>query len=51
MALVFDVTDRANFESLGLFYQEIENNGNNLVAHVLVANKIDLYDERIIDKA
>lgn len=48
--LVYDITDRDSFLSLGLWLAEIEKHSNPNVVKILVANKTDLDFKRIITK-
>ena len=43
--LVFDITNRASFESLTDWYEQIQENSDNIFLMVL-ANKVDLEDQR-----
>mmetsp|Transcript_25728 Transcript_25728/g.45157 ORF Transcript_25728/g.45157 Transcript_25728/m.45157 type:complete len:208 (+) Transcript_25728:794-1417(+) len=45
--LVYDVSSRSSFESLGRWLTEIQNNAGEAVSVILVANKIDLADREV----
>ena len=46
--LVYDVTEKDSFNNLNFWLMEIEKNANKNVLKVLIGNKIDLEDKRII---
>ena len=46
--LVFDVTEKESFESLNNWLIEIEKNANKNVVKILIGNKNDLEDKRVI---
>ena len=46
--LVFDVTEKESFESLNNWLIEIEKNANKNVVKILIGNKCDLEDKRVI---
>ena len=46
--LVFDVTEKESFESLNNWLIEIEKNANKNVIKILIGNKNDLEDKRVI---
>ena len=46
--LVFDVTEKESFESLNNWLIEIEKNANKNVVKILIGNKSDLEDKRVI---
>jgi len=46
--LTFDVTDKESFKNLSNWLIEIEKNGNKNVLKLLIGNKIDLEDKRVI---
>ena len=46
--LIYDVTDKESFKNLSNWLIEIEKNGNKNVLKVLIGNKTDLEDKRII---
>ena len=46
--LLYDVTDRESFKNLSNWLIEIEKNANKNVLKVLIGNKTDLEDKRII---
>jgi len=48
--LTFDITRRESFKSLENWLQETKNNGNQNMAIVLVANKVDLESQRVVSK-
>jgi Ras-related protein Rab-2A len=48
--LVYDVTDRKSFTSLESWLGEIRQNANSKITIVLVGNKIDLEDARVVPK-
>ena len=48
--IVFDVTDRETFENVRQWMQEIERFANENVCKVLVGNKCDLTDKRMVSK-
>jgi len=46
--LVFDLTEKESFESLNNWLIEIEKNANKNVVKILIGNKCDLEDKRVI---
>ena len=46
--LIYDITDKESFKSLSNWLIEIEKNGNKNVLKVLIGNKSDLEDKRVI---
>ena len=46
--LIYDVTEKESFKSLSNWLIEIEKNGNKNVLKVLIGNKSDLEDKRVI---
>ena len=46
--LIFDVTDKESFKNLSNWLIEIEKNGNKNVLKLLIGNKTDLEDKRVI---
>jgi len=48
---VFDVTRRETFRNVKKWVEEIKAEGNSNVVLVLIANKIDLTTERVVQKA
>lgn len=49
--LIYDVTNPASFKALSKWMQELETNVGAKIPTLLVGNKIDLVDERKVDKA
>ncbi len=49
--LVFDVTDRNSFDNIKNWYQEITESAPPDIFLILVGNKIDLKDERVVSSA
>ncbi|CAM4892538.1 unnamed protein product [Rotaria socialis] len=47
--LMFDVTDRASFENIKMWLQNIEQHASNSVKKLLIGNKCDLVSRRVID--
>ncbi len=48
--VVYDITNRESFEHLNSWLIEIEKNGNKNVYKLLIGNKNDLEDQRVITK-
>ena len=48
--VVYDITNRESFEHLNSWLIEIEKNGNKNVYKLLIGNKSDLDDQRVIKK-
>ena len=48
--VVYDITNRESFEHLNNWLIEIEKNGNKNVYKLLIGNKSDLNDQRVITK-
>ena len=49
--LVFDVTNRASFEHLKRWLDQINNNANSSARRVLIGNKVDLDFQRMVSRA
>lgn len=50
VVLVFDCTSELSFKRVEKWFRDIQNNANTDIFIVLVANKIDLKDKRVIQK-
>jgi GTPase SAR1 family protein len=50
VAMVYDVTDRASFENIAVWTQQLRENGERNAAMVLVANKIDVKDGVVVSE-
>lgn len=50
MLLVFDVTDRASYDSLHSWVNSIHEHADEKIIKYLIANKIDLTEERKVSK-
>ncbi|CAM6001740.1 unnamed protein product [Sphagnum balticum] len=48
--LVYDVTNPQSFQNLQRWVDEIRNNGNERIRIVIVANKVDLVDRRVVKR-
>ena len=48
--IVYDVTERETFENVSQWMHEIEKFANDNVCKVLVGNKIDMVDKRVVTK-
>lgn len=48
--IVFDITDRDSFEDIGKWVSEVKKNSNREVVKLLVGNKLDLQEERTVNK-
>ena len=48
--VVYDITNRESFEHLNSWLIEIEKNGNKNVYKLLIGNKSDLEDQRVVSK-
>lgn len=48
--IVYDVTERDTFDYVSQWMQEIEKFANDNVCKILVGNKIDLVDKRVVSK-
>merc|ERR1712062_62820 len=49
--VVYDVTDRQSFYKIQHWLKEIENYGTDSVSKLIVGNKSDLHDKRVVDFA
>jgi small GTP-binding protein len=50
VAFVFDVTDMASFESVKQWAEEVERHASSKVQKILVGNKVDLVEKRVVTK-
>lgn len=51
MLLVYDISRRPTYESIGKWLQEVRDHADEKVAIILVGNKSDLEDKRQVSKA
>lgn len=51
VAVVFDLTDAKSFAAVGTWLEEIGEHVSDSVRRILIANKSDLVDERVVDEA
>ena len=51
IAIVFDITDRSTFSNVSSWLSEIERYANSEVFKILIGNKLDLEDRRMVTTA
>ncbi|KAJ6243223.1 ras and ef-hand domain-containing protein [Anaeramoeba flamelloides] len=50
VAVIYDVTNEASFNQVNVWFEEIKKNAPEYISTVLLGNKVDLEDERVITK-
>ncbi|KAJ6233165.1 ras and ef-hand domain-containing protein [Anaeramoeba flamelloides] len=50
VAVVYDVTNEESFNQVNVWFEEIKKNSPEYISTVLLGNKVDLEDERVITK-
>lgn len=48
--MVYDITDKSSFEKLNFWLEEIKNSAPKDIRFILLGNKDDLIEERVVSK-
>jgi small GTP-binding protein len=48
--LIYDITNRRSFKELNYWIQEVKEMNNKKILFVVIGNKCDLYEERVIEE-